>query len=320
MRTRSQSRNNFSQQEASPAIVETLRIELPFLEDQFQEDPPEDPPEVPMADNRTTAACPHHGFFELHQLDTFYNALNVNDQDSLNSAASAISSDVAELKDMVRALLLDKKNQSSAPAHSPTPVPVKAVEPNCVTCGGAHSYQNCPATKGNVYRDNIQDIACECSCSGHYPRTVGSLCHRLILPPTAISNKYAIEDPQKCSEGHEISQKEVQTKEKKDSIPVKGKGECILPGGKKINGVLYIPDFKCNLLSVNRLCNDLQCFISFFPNFWVMLGLRKRNLIGMGRCQGGLYKMKMTRERKAMATTIKTWHKRLGHESKGKLA
>nr|GEX71214.1 integrase, catalytic core [Tanacetum cinerariifolium] len=38
-----------------------------------------------------------------------------------------------------------------------------------------------------------------------------------------------------------------------DSIPVKGKGECILPGGKKINGVLYILDFKCNLLSVNRL-------------------------------------------------------------------
>nr|GFA24162.1 reverse transcriptase domain-containing protein [Tanacetum cinerariifolium] len=162
----------------SPAIVEPLRIELPFLEDQFQEDPPEDPPEVPMADNRTMAellqastegyedaivipeitannfelkhariwlekepprsiltwddlvtkfinqffppskttnlrneiarfqqrfdesfyeawdrfndllrACPHHGFFKLHQLDTFYNALNVNNQDSLNSAA-----------------------------------------------------------------------------------------------------------------------------------------------------------------------------------------------------------------------------------------
>ncbi|GJU57890.1 hypothetical protein Tco_1235656 [Tanacetum coccineum] len=29
----------------------------------------------------------HHGFSELHQLDTFYNALNSNDQDSLNSAA-----------------------------------------------------------------------------------------------------------------------------------------------------------------------------------------------------------------------------------------
>nr|GEW79854.1 reverse transcriptase domain-containing protein [Tanacetum cinerariifolium] len=32
-------------------------------------------------------ACSHHGFSELHQLDTFYNALNSKDQDSLNSAA-----------------------------------------------------------------------------------------------------------------------------------------------------------------------------------------------------------------------------------------
>nr|GEX88968.1 reverse transcriptase domain-containing protein [Tanacetum cinerariifolium] len=55
MRTRSQSRNNFPQQEASLVIVEPLRIELPFLEDQFQEYPPEDPPEVSMADNRTMA-------------------------------------------------------------------------------------------------------------------------------------------------------------------------------------------------------------------------------------------------------------------------
>nr|GFB46839.1 reverse transcriptase domain-containing protein [Tanacetum cinerariifolium] len=31
--------------------------------------------------------CSHHGFLELHQLDTFYNALNPNDQDALDSAA-----------------------------------------------------------------------------------------------------------------------------------------------------------------------------------------------------------------------------------------
>nr|GFC72065.1 hypothetical protein [Tanacetum cinerariifolium] len=51
MRTRSQSRsrNNNLQREALPAIVDPLRIELPFLEDQFQEDTP---PESPMADNR----------------------------------------------------------------------------------------------------------------------------------------------------------------------------------------------------------------------------------------------------------------------------
>nr|GEX60015.1 reverse transcriptase domain-containing protein [Tanacetum cinerariifolium] len=32
-------------------------------------------------------ACPHYGFTKLHQLDTFYNALNPVDQDSLNAAA-----------------------------------------------------------------------------------------------------------------------------------------------------------------------------------------------------------------------------------------
>ncbi|GJV39712.1 hypothetical protein Tco_1418152 [Tanacetum coccineum] len=145
----------------------------------------------PFTRNDLLRACPHHGFFKLHQLDTFYNALNSNDQDSLNSAAGGnfldkmprdclriieskskvrnsrnkpvvakvstsnstpgISPDVAELKDMVKALLLDKKNQSQAPAT------VKAVEESCVTCGGAHSYRNCPATDGNVYRDNIQE-------------------------------------------------------------------------------------------------------------------------------------------------------------------
>nr|GEW39670.1 reverse transcriptase domain-containing protein [Tanacetum cinerariifolium] len=31
--------------------------------------------------------CPHHRFSEFHQLDTFYNALNSNDQDALDSAA-----------------------------------------------------------------------------------------------------------------------------------------------------------------------------------------------------------------------------------------
>nr|GEV96138.1 reverse transcriptase domain-containing protein [Tanacetum cinerariifolium] len=64
---------------------------------------------------------------------------------STSSSTPAISSDVAELKDMVRALLLDKKYQSSAPAPAPslTPAPVKAVEPNCVTRGGSRKlYSN----------------------------------------------------------------------------------------------------------------------------------------------------------------------------------
>nr|GEV72633.1 reverse transcriptase domain-containing protein [Tanacetum cinerariifolium] len=92
---------------------------------------------------------------------------------STSSSTPAISSDVAELKDMVRALLLDRKNQSSAPAQSSTPAPVKAVEPNCVTCGGTHSYPNCPATSGNVYRDNIQEYVSQASASNYNQGNTG---------------------------------------------------------------------------------------------------------------------------------------------------
>nr|GEU57418.1 reverse transcriptase domain-containing protein [Tanacetum cinerariifolium] len=127
-------------------------------------------------------ACPHHGFSELHQLDTFYNALNSKDQDSLNFVAGGnfldkmpreclaiieskykvcysrnkpvvakvstntstfgISPDVLELKDMVKALLLDKKSQNQAPTT------VKAVEESCVV-------ENKPeATKDTVHPTN----------------------------------------------------------------------------------------------------------------------------------------------------------------------
>nr|GEV19326.1 reverse transcriptase domain-containing protein [Tanacetum cinerariifolium] len=48
---------------------------------------------------------------------------------STNTSTSGISPDVAELKDMEKALLLDKKSQNQSPA------PVKAVEESCVTCG-----------------------------------------------------------------------------------------------------------------------------------------------------------------------------------------
>ncbi|GJX21312.1 hypothetical protein Tco_0223989 [Tanacetum coccineum] len=80
---------------------------------------------------------------------------------SSSTSTPGISSDVAELKDMVKALLLDKKNQS------PAPTPVKVVEESCVTCGGAHSYQTCPATTGNVYRDNIQEYVSQAAAANY---------------------------------------------------------------------------------------------------------------------------------------------------------
>nr|GFC13861.1 hypothetical protein [Tanacetum cinerariifolium] len=71
---------------------------------------------------------------------------------STNASTFGVSLDVAELEDIVKALLLDKKGQNQSPAL------VKVVEESCVTCGGAHSYRNFPATDGNVYRDDIQEF------------------------------------------------------------------------------------------------------------------------------------------------------------------
>nr|GEX74236.1 reverse transcriptase domain-containing protein [Tanacetum cinerariifolium] len=55
---------------------------------------------------------------------------------SMNASTSGISPDVAELKDMMKALLLDKKGQNQSPAH------VKVVEESYVTCGVNYNQGN----------------------------------------------------------------------------------------------------------------------------------------------------------------------------------
>nr|GFA57859.1 hypothetical protein [Tanacetum cinerariifolium] len=115
---------------------------------------------------------------------------------STSSSTPAISSDVAELKDMVKALLLDKKNQSSAPVHSPTPALVKAVEPNCVTCGGTHWYQNCPATSENVYRDNIQEYVSQAAAANYNQGNTSFRPQMVNQPPTYQAPAYQVPIPQ----------------------------------------------------------------------------------------------------------------------------
>ncbi|GJV82708.1 reverse transcriptase domain-containing protein [Tanacetum coccineum] len=155
--------------------------------------------------------CPHHGFSLMHQLDTFYNSLSYNDQDSLNSAAggnflykspteglqiienkakvrcsrnavmrvstnapppsSTSSSSNFEFQQMAAALedkmtltfrneMNEMKNMMKALV--PTPVPIKAVEERCTTCGSNHSFNVCPMTRGGyespVYHDNFQQF------------------------------------------------------------------------------------------------------------------------------------------------------------------
>nr|GEV24058.1 reverse transcriptase domain-containing protein [Tanacetum cinerariifolium] len=107
-------------------------------------------------------ACLHHGFTELHQLDTFYNALNPADQVSLNSAAGGNLLErrtqdvltIIENKSKIAKLTHAVNQQTSAVTTAMTAILkqfqatsplafVKAVEEICVTCGGAHPYYQC---------------------------------------------------------------------------------------------------------------------------------------------------------------------------------
>nr|GEV78511.1 reverse transcriptase domain-containing protein [Tanacetum cinerariifolium] len=113
-------------------------------------------------------ACPYHGFTKFHELDTFYNALNPTDQDSLNSVAGG---NLLERRTQdVLTIIENKSKQTSVVSTAMTAILkqfqatppldfVKAVEEICVTCGGAHPYYQCLAVDGNTFsefQDNIQ--------------------------------------------------------------------------------------------------------------------------------------------------------------------
>ncbi|GJY82315.1 reverse transcriptase domain-containing protein [Tanacetum coccineum] len=126
-----------------------------------------------------------HGLLETNTNSIpFYNSLNSNDQDALDSAAVAISGQDAskyrilstsspsnnsfEIQQMA-ALLEDKMNirmsrleKAISEKNATTPAPVKAVEEVCVTCVSNHNFNHCPLTRGGndfpVFHDNIQQF------------------------------------------------------------------------------------------------------------------------------------------------------------------
>ncbi|GJW32806.1 hypothetical protein Tco_0052838 [Tanacetum coccineum] len=151
MRTRSQSRNsNRQQQQVPPTFVEPFNLVEP-IENQA-------PPVVTMDDNRilwlNLLRSTHCGFTRIPigeqiQVRNSRNKLVVTKVSS-SSSTPGISPNVAELKDMVKALLLDKKSQA--------PAPVKAVEKVVLLVVVFILTELIPAQRiGNVYRDNIQE-------------------------------------------------------------------------------------------------------------------------------------------------------------------
>nr|GEW79559.1 reverse transcriptase domain-containing protein [Tanacetum cinerariifolium] len=129
---------------------------------------------------------PHHGFSELHQIDTFYNGLNEHEQDSLNAAVGGnllrktLRDALTIIENKLKVRYSQNKpvafkvgtassgNSSSTDARidklkdtisnlvetfnkkMTTPAMVKAVEETCVICGGAHPYYDCIATDSNI--------------------------------------------------------------------------------------------------------------------------------------------------------------------------
>nr|GEU33650.1 reverse transcriptase domain-containing protein [Tanacetum cinerariifolium] len=130
-------------------------------------------------------ACPHHGFTKLAQIDTFYNGLNDNDQDSLNATVGGnlLSKTTREALQIIKNKStvrysrnkpnVSRMNTTSRENASKTddridkladqiltlvdifakkvvtPALVKAVEESYVTCGGPHAHYNYDATNSN---------------------------------------------------------------------------------------------------------------------------------------------------------------------------
>ncbi|GJR77841.1 reverse transcriptase domain-containing protein [Tanacetum coccineum] len=134
-------------------------------------------------------ACPHHGFTELTQIDTFYNGLNENDQDSLNAAAGGnlLSKTTREALNIIENNKTDDRIDKLVDQISNlveivnkkvvTPATVKAVEESCVICGGAYAYYDCIATNSN------QSSVCAATST-----------YNQVSPPNHASNQMAPPD------------------------------------------------------------------------------------------------------------------------------
>nr|GEZ48077.1 reverse transcriptase domain-containing protein [Tanacetum cinerariifolium] len=70
-------------------------------------------------------ACPHHDFTKLHQLDTFYNALNPADQDSLNAAAGG---NLLEKSPQDALTIIENKSKVRNSRSKPIAFPVNACD------------------------------------------------------------------------------------------------------------------------------------------------------------------------------------------------
>lgn len=115
-------------------------------------------------------------------------------------------------------------------------------------------------------------------------------------------------------------------------------GDLKLNNDLTLKKVLIVPDFKHNLLSVNKLTASNVCQVDFYANYCTIVKTDDRRVIGIGECRNGLYYLVQNHDEKGKLNTsintvsvgqgnittdkpnaITTWHLRLGHAPIAKL-
>ncbi|KAL6182057.1 hypothetical protein ACLB2K_043480 [Fragaria x ananassa] len=108
-------------------------------------------------------------------------------------------------------------------------------------------------------------------------------------------------------------------------------GSVLLNSHYYLDNVLYIPNFKVDLLSISRLTRGLNCSVTFSPYWCILQDLVSRKTIGLGKERNGLYYLVAlttgkTKPKSHQSSTIQPschlttstsnlWHRRLGHVS-----
>lgn len=73
------------------------------------------------------------------------------------------------------------------------------------------------------------------------------------------------------------------------TIPVNALREITLEKKLLLEHVLGVPKFCFNLLSISKLACDMNCTLTFWPNYFVIQDSTLRKLIGADRERDGLY-------------------------------
>lgn len=112
-----------------------------------------------------------------------------------------------------------------------------------------------------------------------------------------------------------------------DTAVITHRGDVILKNGMKLTGVLYVPKFNHNLLSIHKLAQDNDFQVMFYPEKCVLMESVTNEVRGIGLLNNGLYYLECPGVSKECNQVViqygssdyEVWHNRIGHASQSKI-